>query len=297
MNKSKFVILEGGLGNQLWQFAFAHKLSKIGPVVLLRLFEDANIEINKSADSVLQELCRVCPHDIRYEKRARSSIPARARFVPNSRYFKLNPFKKRFLDARRLMWKDLNGIDVLRSEIYLGYFQSVSYLSKEIPFVLEEFKKLLSVKVSSNSISVDKRGFVHIRGGDYFNLANHGIFGVLSNRFYSRLETMIPGKLASDYLIFTNDKEYVLQVIPDLDPSNVIGPNEMNEIETLSVMSNSKIACIANSTFSWWGGMLARENGAQIFAPLPWLKIEKLQNEFSSDLYLDNFRKIESSFL
>lgn len=296
MSHSKYVILEGGLGNQLWQFAFAHKLAHFGTVTMVNIVEDKSELRFANRDNIIELLVDSCQHNIFYQKRERKKIHTRAMFVPNSRYFKINPLRAKANDVRRLNWREFMTLELSRAKSYLGYFQSISYLRDEVTFVLEELVQVLDIQGLKNTFSKETRGFVHIRGGDYLDPKHQNIFGVLDKAYYVRLQSFVPGNLNLDFYVFTDDAQRAKMLIPNLNQKNLYDKNKISEIQTLKMMATSEIACIANSTFSWWGGMLAMQNGGRMLVPFPWRVIEQESNEIVSDLYEEGFERVKASF-
>lgn len=110
---------------------------------------------------------------------------------------------------------------------------------------------------SSNEMKLNT-WFVHVRLGDYLILPHHQIdLGM----YYSMARTYIqPG---SNIFIFSDQAKEYSQLLQNLFQGygNVTVVTDVeNELETLFLMSQCwKGAIVANSTFSWWGSYLARE--------------------------------------
>ena len=103
---------------------------------------------------------------------------------------------------------------------------------------------------------------IHVRGGDYFQLG--GAFGVLSKEYFKKALDLIPDNIPHYWV--TNDVEYATEVsnaFPER-ANSVFGPEEMSTFETLKILSESKYLVASNSTLSWWGNALSRNNQTAI---------------------------------
>ena len=291
--REKVVILQGGTGNQLWQHAFAHKLAGSSPVKLVEIVDSDK----RKAPSLINELSANCGHGISYEQVSRSSFRIRMKMIPESKYFKLSPSANRFLDVRNVHWSQFQELDLTRYEVFLGYFQSVDFLKNEVRKVLMEMNELEFESFDNcKRLSSRFRGFIHIRGGDYLQERNREIFGSLAESYYSTIEETVEGNWNSEYVVFTNDRKHAIQVLPRIKEENILDSTSISVKETLAVMANCGIAVIANSSFSWWGGMASKLRGGKIVAPYPWRKIEMADPTLISDLYQDDFNKMQAIY-
>lgn len=138
----------------------------------------------------------------------------------------------------------------------LGYFQNYKYIDDDFidTLVLPEMPVL-------------EGAFLHIRGGDY---VNHWLHDVKLNNYYYRAIEKFPK--GTKFYIMTNDIPYAktMSFLNSIDYEFV---EEPNEVRCLSLMKNTTLGGIcANSTFSWWGGYLNRENRT-IVLPSKWFNM------------------------
>ena len=297
MSVRKFVILSGGLGNQLLQFAFAHKLSKLSSVTLVEIRNKADSKFSTRSNHLLLDATKKCRHNVNYEVWDQSDIKTRMNFVTESRYFRFNLWKNRALDLRGTLWTRFGDYSLEDFELFLGSFQSISFLGIEIQAVLTEIDEVLtSMPFEITNEIHGYKGFVHVRGKDYLEDRHRGHFGVLDSSYYERLTGLIPGDFYKDYLIITDDTSRVNKILPQVNNANLISSDSHSEVATLGLMRKAQIACIANSSFSWWGGLLAKRNGGKVFAPFPWFRAEFLNIAPVSDLYYEDMKIVESSY-
>lgn len=125
-----------------------------------------------------------------------------------------------------------------------GHFQDYRYISPT-------FEQSL---VFPNSPIIDG-AFIHIRGGDYVNHPHHDL-GLRS--YYERAIALFPK--GTKFYIFTNDRAYA-KTFTFLDTIDHEFIEETNEVNCIALMKNCSIGGICpNSTFSWWGAFLNRNN-------------------------------------
>jgi hypothetical protein len=114
---------------------------------------------------------------------------------------------------------------------------------------------------------------VHFRGGDFYK--NQNKYGVLRSDYYLSALNIVDPFREKLLTVVTDDVENAKATLKTLNPDMVLGPNHLNEWETLKLMSCGGTLITSNSTFSWWGGRLALAGGAQVYIPRPWLNDPK----------------------
>jgi hypothetical protein len=107
----------------------------------------------------------------------------------------------------------------------------------------------------------------HIRQGDYLGLEH--IFGNLSKGYYhSALKALNIASSSAPKWIFSDSPNQISRsLLQVLKPDHVIGPREISKpVENLVLMSLGRSLIAANSTFSWWAGLIADEE-SQVIVP------------------------------
>ncbi len=180
------------------------------------------------------------------------------------------------------------SIEALAGDIYLdGWWQNPKYfadigdiLRKELSFRLHQSKNL---KKFMTKIRGKTTISVHVRRGDYTKL---DAFGTCSMRYYARAIAEMRQRLKNPtFVFFSDDVAWVRQSFPAV--SNAIVVSDLaHEVEDLYAMSACTHHIIANSTFSWWGSVLAKDRKGITIAPTPWVNYEK---NYTSDLYMKNW--------
>jgi hypothetical protein len=290
--KNSCVVSIGGIGNQLWQLAFAHKLSEAEPVnmVLIDNPKANNSHLYIGAE-VISNLTKICKHRISHSSYKYRNPMVRRKFVPESNW------ARHFIDSRNLNWQNLSGIDIQKSSVHLGFYQSLKFLRKEVSIVLDELELFLSAQNVSHVISeVRDYAVIHLRGGDYYQDRHKNVFGVLDDTYYQRLTSKLAEYGFDRAFVVTDDLINCAQRLRKISQIELVYLDGLSEISTLKLMSNAKAVGIANSSFSWWGGMLSQQKGGIVHAPHPWFKFHTLQN-LNADIYDSITIKIDSSFI
>ena len=286
--KSPQIHFMGGLGNQLFQFAYAHGLSnQFSEPYIFSI--DHNARIDRAFD--LEVLLRDCQHSsgnsspssissptIR-TKIVRRAVNQLAKFnflkhgVDSIAGIELNPFSSRRRDLLGKKWKN-----------NIGYFQHWDLVEANWPFFGKELFNFLDhhVDVSQYQAEVSDSIILHVRRGDYVSAKN--TMGLLSGDYYKLLLSKISNGHSKKILVFTDSKELINESFIREFEYQILGPDELSAWQTLKLISLGKEIVAANSTLSWWGGYLAlqRDSGAKCYVPNPWFRDwhQRVENAF-----------------
>ena len=147
-----------------------------------------------------------------------------------------------------------------------GYFQSEKYFincrkkilntvqpTKEIIKYMEKYKNLFSKKTCS----------VHIRRGDYLKFPKE--HPVLSKEYYYNAFNEFDNE--TNFLLFSDD---IIWCKNNLNHKHLHFIDEKLDYINLYLMSLCDNNIIANSSFSWWGAWLNKNQNKKIIAPNVW---------------------------
>lgn len=273
--------LNGGLGNQIFQYAAARSLATRNRTSLkldieyLRsndqritnrqyCLDNFNISAEIANPIEIAEISGVRPtFFINISVRLRN-ILGLSQFTPNTVRETGFPFDPAILDSP--------------GQTYLvGYWQSEKYFSD----ISEILRTELSFKNSptgnnleiANKMVGENAVFLHIRRGDYVSHPDVAkLNGTCDQAYYERALGIVADKVAAPVLyVFSDEPEWVRQNMRFPFPATVIdhnGPDAAHE--DLRLMSLCKHAIIANSTFSWWGAWLIDQDQKIVVAPRRW---------------------------
>ena len=257
--------LQGGLGNQMFQWAFGKHLSN-----------KYNVPFYIDANFYKQDIMGVTKRTYSLSKfpNLKSSFIESA--VNNGKEF------LRFNEPSRFTNLEYNE----SNNYYLdGYFQSEKYFLESSDLIRSELspsdeilKKLnLTPFIDSNVVSL------HVRRTDY--VTSNGYHPVQSIEYYKKALDII-GEY--DYIfVFSDDIQWCKD---NLTFNNMIFMEGFDDVEDLWLMSMCKNNIIANSSFSWWGAWLNSNPNKKVIAPDNWFG--KNVNINSGDIVPDEWIKL-----
>ena len=150
--------------------------------------------------------------------------------------------------------------------LFIGYFQSHRIHPSARELLINAFNKieLKQSRPKGNSLEV----LMHIRLGDY---RSEPTFGVLSSKYFSSALKLLEEKRPiSEISTFSDNPVDALKAIP----SNYCDQIKVEELAdeppliTLCRMRGYESYILANSTFSWWAAYISTPKN--VFVPYPW---------------------------
>lgn len=204
----------------------------------------------------------------RYEKRTGwQYIIQNNLFADETKYIKQNGllFEPRVLNAG-----DGSFLD--------GYWQCEKYF----PDMREELSTVFSLKHPpsgrneefANLINASNAVCLHVRRGDYASSPKYsGVHGTMAEAYYRGARAYMHVRISDMRLfVFSDDIPWARENLGlPADTIYIEGNNETPH-EDLRLMSLCKHFIIANSTFSWWGAWLSRNENPIVIAPALWFR-------------------------
>ena len=261
--------LNGGLGNQLFQYSLGRKLSIKNNDVFKLDLSDFTKDNPRSYGLGEFNIIENFASDEDINKIKKSGV---WKLVD-----KLKPYCKR--SAIKYKGYDFDpNILKLSGNFYLdGYWQSEKYfqdikniIRKEVTLknpIENKYADLISQIKNTNSVSI------HIRRGDYItNKKFSKVYNLLDEKYYQKAVKFIAEKINDPFFfIFSDDINWVKQNLNIPYPKIFVsGENEIKNYEELILMSLCKHNIIANSSFSWWGAWLNQNPSKIVISPDKW---------------------------
>lgn len=270
------VKISGGLGNQLFQYAFGEYASQVLnsevyydiKTNLVRndftqrslLLNKLNINFNSASNYEISKVNKYYKGNLgRILRKISTFIPI---LTPN---LKVENVSDEVLYDNKL--KD--------NCYYDGYWQNYYYIqfvdkhiSQKIALDNEiVFKYQSLIDEIENNMSVS----IHIRRTDYITIKkNTKIFEICDLDYYNNAINYLESNYSNlVYYIFSDDINWAKNNFKD-KKFRIISGNEA--YVDLFLMSKCKHNIIANSTFSWWGAWLNKNPNKIIIAPQKWYK-------------------------
>lgn len=286
------VKLKGGVGNQLFQFAFARAVSEYRKEELYLDISDLLIEFAPRKFK-LQQLKKYTILDQQTLRYFATLYDKREAIVISDSFPKNNIFRL------------LN--DVAIKAIYLdGYFQNEFYFLQSAYLIKHELGELM--KYYYNLSSLPEKGLmnnknsvcIHLRRTDYLIPAHLELLGICEIDYYKRALDIVFAKIDNPcFYIFSDDYILADQIFSALlkekiNISSIINQTLFIEkdLVELAIMTKCKNFIIANSSFSWWGSYLAEDTHEKlVIAPKDWFR-DKNYKQLSNDIGLKSWIRI-----
>lgn len=254
------VRISGGLGNQMFQYAFARALQSRGQQVTLHW----HTHHSKSAHNGF-ELHRVFDPDPT-EQIPLASETLRTRWQAwRLRKSKRLREKKELQFQPHFLQMDQGYLD--------GYWQAPAYFT-EISDSIEQafrFQPIIGSKNQTLLSEINRKPScsVHIRRGDYVN--HPELDGICGEAYYEKALKELDSRYPECSLfVFSDDIHYCRKLLAGRPDIHYCDWNTGSDSWIdMALMAQCEHHIIANSSFSWWGAWLATPNGLTI-APKTW---------------------------
>jgi len=258
------VRLSSGIGNQLFQYAFAVYLKDYyGETVYLEKssFKYRTAQRRCSID-IISELPVVS--DWRIYNNYRNPICKLSKLL-----FAINPFVRSITDSNltypvnnKLLYFD----GFWQTDFYIsqvGHFKNYFQPKETMPVFLTEYLEDIR---HSDSISL------HVRRGDYFSDDYRDRYGVCNVAYYQKaLDLMMATAEHRKVFVFSDDLVWVKKNLNLPNDAVFIRNEDVFPYWYIYLMSHCKDNIISNSSFSWWGAFLNENTQKQVVAPKTWM--------------------------
>ena len=270
--------MDGGLGNQMFQYAYGRYLANKHQTELRLDTSSYNSgpahgflldQFSIEANTLTSEQSQLIPRKYQSHGARQSRIGAlRSKLLSRSLTRckeKSFGFDRRYLDApdRSYLvgyWQSEQFFPGIRSELLREFTpRSVSAKSRELAEEIE----------ATESIAL------HVRRGDYLTNSDAAkLYANLSIDYYKRcFADWRTGVQAPHVYVFSNDLDWCRAELK-LDVATYFVDHNSGQTahEDLWLMSRASCCVIANSTFSWWAAWLNDRPGKVVYAPDEWFR-------------------------
>ncbi len=268
------VKLNGGLGNQMFQYALGLKCIETNP-------GQVKLDISGYEDTAKHTSDTLRQFDL---GAFQISIPVATKDeIMNVKY----PFGIISKGCRLISKKILRRFfpdyhpeifENLHTNTYIdGFFQSeknflsvAQKIQKEFTlqehFIDKKVSHFISLMSQSESVSI------HIRRGDFANDPDTNRYhGLCPISYYEQAVNFVSKKASNPHFyVFSDDIGWVKSNLKIPFAQTFISGNGLMSQQEIHLMSKCKHNIIANSTFSWWGAWLNRNPDKIVIAPKKW---------------------------
>ena len=283
------VRINGGIGNQLFQWIFAQNLAlffRVTPSyeisyyrfsssshtprspILIQLWPKLN-----TCDLNLVELEQLAPHYINFRLNFSAQLWKIFKYLYFSICYKsvllFKPPTKRRIALLRKM--PINYC-------YIGSWIDYKYLSQEIVNeISERFDELVPHITTIRPIDFEQAVAIHVRRTDYFTQSEiHNLLGI--EYYFAALDLLIKEDKNPIVYIFTDDIKWCKENMQHRYSFRYISDEIINSSDLVEFILLSKFRniVISNSTFSMLAALLNQSDATQVIAPKAWFK-EKIE--------------------
>lgn len=286
------VRISDGLGNQMFQYAFAYALAKkTGAEVLidplfwgtsLRKYQLEEFQIsntNKLVGEVWDYILGFGPRNGR-------------RFKDKYRQLLIKK-KYQFVEEKQIMHFDASVWHQKSPSFYYGFWQVPQYFEEYYEDLKKEFtrKRELAPEAARyhKQIAEETSVALHIRRTDYVREEGNA---TLQFGFYEEALRRMKEQLGEFKLfIFTDDKSFVRENFHYCEYTLVDGVSDLDEFELMRLCNHH---IVANSTFSWWAAYLGDNKGGIVYAPCTGIWSEEFYPKEWTLIYTgtDDFKRL-----
>lgn len=276
----KYIVkFNGGLGNQMFQYAFGYAMEKETGV---ETFFDMSFFEKKYARPYELGVFSLKVNQVEdyWLKLKLKAMWKLRKKLKKRKFFELTFFPEPHFHYYKYAFQ-------IRPNTYIeGFFQSEKYFKKYEDDLHNAFKfktrpskfnqYMIEQMSESNSVSV------HIRRGDYVQKKRYqDLYATCSLDYYKRGVEHIANKYPNPRLyVFSDDIQWV-KANWNLPYETVfVNHNTADQnFEDIRLMSNCKHNIIANSSFSWWGAWLNKNPQKIVIAPKKWFNDKRINQE------------------
>ncbi len=259
----------GGLGNQMFQYAYAKSLQNKGYEVKIDI---SNFKFYKLHGGYQLDNFNI---DIEVQ--------------PYLNTYLLKTLLNKTIREKTLLF-DKNLLNPKKNTYLKGYFQNEKYFFQIRSILKKHFT--LREKLSDSTFNFKKEieryknsCFIHVRRGDYIINKSGKTFSTCDISYYKKsIEFLKNNHKNIHFFVFSNDFNWCKKALK-LDDTTFV-EHKVTPHEDLYLMSLCKFSIIANSTFSWWGAWLSNHKEKIVIAPKKWL-VKK-----ENDIVCNNWIKI-----
>ena len=277
MRSSRVIVrLEGGLGNQLFQYATGRTIARA--TGRDRLLDTSAYREDRLRSYQLDRFAIAARPlrrgDVPYLKLRRSRLGA---ILP--RRSRVEIVREAF-PARVPVWPERGAVSDAGTPYLIGYWQSERYFAAVADTIRREVRVNAAPEGRNARLLDDIAGCdavaLHVRRGDYVSnpaaTAYHGLCGL---EYYNAAIRRLSGKVSRPHcFVFSDDLDWVRANLDPGHPTTWVGHNADTPWEDLRLMAACRHFIVANSSFSWWGARLGEWPGKEVIAPARWFQAD-----------------------
>lgn len=275
------VHIYGGLGNQMFQFAFYRFLLKQNPDTYINTgyFSNRRTRVEHGRKYLLSLVFPRIEVDSVEDWKSKTMYSDAFHWMLLRRARKLLCRKNEITKTFRLIEQYNPEVPPAKAAAnhYRGYWQEYRFAQQaetELRYFFEfdldkaGSRNLDCMKIMNDCNSVS----IHVRRGDY--LLHPEIYGNICTPLYysDAIKTINEKVVDPHFFIFSDDIEWCKKEFRNLSKVSFVDWNIQHAHYDMCLMSHCKHNIIANSAFSWWSAWLNEHEGKHVIMPKRWNK-------------------------
>jgi len=277
----------GGLGNQMFQYAFYEALKKRSlDIIKLDVLEFSNYNLHNGFE--LKSIFSLDENTYATE----NEVKKYKDIFPFFKYRKkINLLRKSHYIEKKEVSFNKSNLEKINT-YFQGYWQNIKYFEDIENELRKQFKFNVNLCEKNENIVKEIEGLnscsIHIRRGDY--LSHPYYKGICEKEYYEKaIQKVLEKEQGINFFVFSNDIEWCKKNLNLINVIFVDWNNEQNSYIDMFLMSKCKHNIIANSTFSWWGAWLNENKNKTVIMPSKWMNNKMIMTE---DLICEGWQKI-----
>lgn len=280
------VRISDGLGNQMFQYAFARKISiltRYRVYLDTRFINNEDLFKNRKNDYYNKKMAhREYGLDCFHIKLplADDKVIFPWKYIQKKNYAQ----KAIYWFAAQNMWPwrykreyfnfegGLSGCDMMFPTYYYGYFFNLEYYDDIKKILQKELSLKDKIKLPSDIIELlrdENTVSLHVRRGDFLRLNRD----MSNSEYYQKAVRIIESKISDPvYLIFSDDIGWVMKNMQISGRKIYVSEMGFKDYEEWTIMKHCRHNIIANSTFSYWAAYLNSNENKIVICPKHWRK-------------------------
>jgi hypothetical protein len=262
------VALEGGLGNQMFQYAAGRALSlRVGAQLAL----DVRPLLRQGQRAYGLGVFRLGEAELITE----GKLPGRAGKIRRW-LLKLTGGERTFREAGFPYDEAIR--QVIAPARLEGYYQSERYFEDVAEVIRADFTPPADElgrldDLASRLLPSGPKVALHVRRGDYTSPATMAVHGLMGPDYYARARHLLAERTGpSAVCVFTDDPAWVRANLGLPADSVFVSEHTRSAVEDLILMSRCSHHITANSSFSWWGAWLNPKPDKVVVTPSRWFQ-------------------------
>lgn len=290
--------MNGGLGNQLQQYALYEKLKSIGK------------DVKVDTSWFRKDMGKASKRDLELEYFPKVSFETctneeMQKVLGNRGIFKKVSEKLKITEKPIYVEHQMYDEQIfqMNNKILEGYWACEAYYAD----IILELQKKLEFPPSDNpkntQMAEEMRRCnsvsIHIRRGDYLTAENQAMFGgICTEEYYENAIAYIKKTVPNArFFVFSDDPAYVKEKYSGEEYTIVDINHGKDSFYDIYLMSQCKHNICANSTFSFWGARLNQNPDKQVVRPLKqkncdWYVPEKMKQLWKGWVLIDENGKL-----